>query len=222
MMHRLSILLVAGALSLTSHGLRAATFHVATDGNDAWSGKLAEPNSAKTDGPFATLQRARHAVRGLRAAGPLAEPVTVYLQGGVCRVEKTMEFTPEDSGTEKAAVTYAAAAGQRPIISGGRPIAGWQKAEGSLWKAAVPGVKEGGWYFHQLFVNGHRRTRARTPNRGYLYTEGVLAPFDHAKWYESNIPAKTGFRFREGDLRQWKNSGDALIVVYHSWTTSIH
>ena len=220
-MHRLSILLVAGALSLSTNGLQATNFYVATDGNDGWSGKLAEPNSPKTDGPFATLQRARDAVRGLKAAGPLAEPVTVNVRSGVYRVEKTLEFTPEDSGAEKAIVTYAAVDG-RAVVSGGRSITGWQKGDGAIWKSEVPAVKEGKWYFHQLFVNGQRRTRARTPNRGYLYTEGVLAPFDRAKWHESNILAKTGFRFREGDLRPWKNAGDALIVVYHSWTTSIH
>jgi hypothetical protein len=31
-------------------------FYVATNGNDAWSGRLAEPNAEKTDGPFATLE----------------------------------------------------------------------------------------------------------------------------------------------------------------------
>jgi hypothetical protein len=223
-MHRFSIALIAGAISvfLAAHGLQAATYYVATSGSDAWSGNLAEPNAAKTDGPFATLQRARDAVRALKAAGPLAGPVTVYLQGGVYRLDKTVEFTPEDSGAEKATITYAAAAGQRPVLSGGRPITGWQKGEGALWKAVVPAVKEDRWYFHQLFVNGQRRTRARTPNQGYLYTEGILAPFDHAKWSEPNILAKTGFLFREGDLRRWKNPEDVLIVVYHSWTTSIH
>ena len=109
-----------------------------------------------------------------------------------------------------------------PVISGGRPITGWQKGEGQIWKAAVPGVKEGQWYFHQLFVNGQRRTRARTPNRGYLYTADILAPFDRAKWYEAGIPAKRGFYFRPGDLRGLDHFPDALIVIYHSWTTSIH
>jgi hypothetical protein len=33
-------------------------FIVATNGNDAWSGKLENPNPEGTDGPFATLQRA--------------------------------------------------------------------------------------------------------------------------------------------------------------------
>lgn len=216
------LLLIAAAVSLTAGRLPAATFYVSTEGNDGWSGKLAEPNPARTDGPFATLTRARDAVRSLKAAGPLAEPVTVFLRGGVYRIEKTLDFTPDDSGTEKTPITYAALPGQRPVLSGGRPIAGWEKGDGALWKAVVPGVKEGQWYFHQLFVNGQRRTRARMPNQGYLYTEGVLAPFDRAKWYESDILAKRGFRFRNADIRRWNNFNDVLIVVYHSWTTSIH
>jgi hypothetical protein len=220
--NRLLTPLLTAALLAIGRGLPAANFYVATDGNDAWSGRLAEPNAAKTDGPFATLQRARDAIRSLKAPGPLAEPVTVTLRGGVYRVEKTIEFTPDDSGTQQAPITYAAYKAERPVISGGRPIPGWQKGDGPLWKAVIPEVKAGQWYFHQLFVNGERRTRARTPNAGYLYTAGVLAPFDHAKWYEGNIEAKRGFRFRDNDVKRWAHFDDALIVIYHSWTTSVH
>src|SRR5690349_1151925 len=42
------------------------TFFVATNGNDGWKGKLPQPDVAKTDGPFATLGRARDAVRELK------------------------------------------------------------------------------------------------------------------------------------------------------------
>jgi len=218
----LATVFLATAFCLTATHLPAATFYVAPDGNDAWSGRLPEANAVRSDGPFATLTRARDAVRSLKAAGPLTEPVTVLLKGGVYQIETALEFTPEDSGTETAPITYAALPGERPILSGGRPIGGWRKGDGEIWNAAVPGVKEGQWYFHQLFVNGLRRTRARTPNQGYLYTEGVLAPFNRAKWYESDILAKQGFLFRNGDIRRWENFDDALIVLYHSWTTSIH
>ena len=40
-----------------------ADFYVATNGNDAWSGTLDGPNKDNTDGPFATLERARNEVR---------------------------------------------------------------------------------------------------------------------------------------------------------------
>ena len=188
--------------------------YVATSGNDDNPGTEARP--------FATLAGARDATRAMGKSGAVKGPVTVRVRGGVYRVEKAVEFTPEDSGTEQAPITYAACAGERPVISGGRPITGWQKGDGALWQTTVPGVKEGRWYFHQLFVNGERRTRARTPNVGYLYTEGIIAPFKHSHWSEPKMKAKRGFRFREGDIKRWKNFDDAIIVIYHSWTTSIH
>ena len=42
--------------------------HVSPAGNDAWSGTAPEPNVDKTDGPLASLQGARDALRKLRAA----------------------------------------------------------------------------------------------------------------------------------------------------------
>ena len=38
-------------------------YFVSMDGNDGWSGRLAEPNSSGDDGPFASLRRAQLAVR---------------------------------------------------------------------------------------------------------------------------------------------------------------
>ena len=42
-------------------------FYVSPEGRDSWSGGLVEPNRAGTDGPFATVVRARDAVRTLTA-----------------------------------------------------------------------------------------------------------------------------------------------------------
>ena len=49
-------------------------FYVATNGNDAWSGRLPAPNDAKTDGPFATITKARDAIRQLKATAPVFLP----------------------------------------------------------------------------------------------------------------------------------------------------
>ncbi|MBM3892043.1 MAG: right-handed parallel beta-helix repeat-containing protein, partial [Verrucomicrobia bacterium] len=119
------------------------TFFVATNGHDGWSGKLAAPNKEKTDGPFATITRARDAVRALKAGGELKEPVTVQIRGGRYWLREPLVFAPEDSGTEKCPITYAAAPGERPVFSGGRDIAGWLRAEGKLWKAQLPDVASG-------------------------------------------------------------------------------
>ncbi len=47
---------IAAAQAIPDDGL---TLYVATDGNDAWSGRLAEPAATGDDGPFATITRRR-------------------------------------------------------------------------------------------------------------------------------------------------------------------
>ena len=65
------MLLTVAAFLLAASLVGAAeplALYVATDGNDAWRGALAQPNAAKTDGPFASLQRARDEARKRKAA----------------------------------------------------------------------------------------------------------------------------------------------------------
>src|ERR1019366_7153561 len=112
-------------------------FFVATSGNDLWSGRLPAPNRKGTDGPFATFPGALKAVRGLRqqhdpAAG---ESPKLFVGGGSYFVEAPVVFTPEDSG-----LVLAAWPGAKPILSGGRPIAGWKEVtvQGKLlWAADI-------------------------------------------------------------------------------------
>jgi hypothetical protein len=64
---------------------RAVTLYVsAAFGNDGWSGRLAEPNADGTDGPFASFDRARRAVRSLDKSG--LDTVTVLFRDGTSRV----------------------------------------------------------------------------------------------------------------------------------------
>ncbi len=44
----------------------AVTLFVSNSGNDAWSGRFPEPNESKTDGPFASLERARDEIRRMQ------------------------------------------------------------------------------------------------------------------------------------------------------------
>ncbi|MDP7254474.1 MAG: hypothetical protein QGF00_33070, partial [Planctomycetota bacterium] len=53
---------------------------VSPEGNDGWSGTIAEPDEG--DGPFATIERARNAVRALKRKGRLTAPVRIVLRGG--------------------------------------------------------------------------------------------------------------------------------------------
>jgi len=88
---------------------KGSVFYVSCEGDDGWSGELPAPNRQRTDGPFATLERARDEIRRRRAAGLLPPgPVTVFLRGGIYRIEDTFVLGEQDSGTEQSPVTYRA------------------------------------------------------------------------------------------------------------------
>jgi len=218
---------VAGAFALAlsiAETAPATELYVATDGNDRWSGGLSMPNQEKTDGPFRTLERARDAVRPLRGrAGELKKPVRVVMRGGMHFLTEPFALAPQDSGTQQCPITYAAHEGEKPIISGGRRIAGWKKDEaGNVWTVKIPEVEQGDWYFHQPFVNGHRCTRARMPNEGYFLNEGPIKPLADRQQARRDPSTKMGFRFKPGDICRWSNLNDVNVLQFHSWTASVH
>jgi hypothetical protein len=131
-------------------------FCVATGGKDT--------NPGSVGAPFATLARARDAARQQIAAG-LKQNILIQIRGGTYPQLEAITFGPEDSGTDQFSITYAAYPGEKVQLSGGQKINGWRKGLGDVWTAEIPEVRAGQWYFRQLFVNGHRATRARTPNR---------------------------------------------------------
>jgi hypothetical protein len=104
----------------------AALFYIATNGNDAWSGRLARPNANQTDGPFATLERARDELRKLKQTGGLPPGgVAVELRGGVYELKAPFALSAEDSGTEASPVTYRARRGEEVRLVGGKVVTGW-------------------------------------------------------------------------------------------------
>ena len=184
-----------------------ATFYVSTQGNDAWSGKLTAPNAQETDGPFATLVRARDAIREMKAEGPLSSPVTVMVRGGTYFLDEPLVFEEKNSGTKECPITYRAYPGEKPVISGGRRItASWRPHKGKIVACSIEDAKEGRWKFKQLVVNGKRQTRARLPSEGYYWIEECVSD--------------ESFEYREGDVRPWHNLNDVEVVVFHSWNES--
>ncbi|NQT52796.1 right-handed parallel beta-helix repeat-containing protein [bacterium] len=205
-------------LALLAGVARAATvkpheFFVAPDGSDRAAGKT-------PDRPFATLARARDAVRKLKAGGQLKGPVTVRLRGGDYPITEPVVFGPEDSGTAAAPITYAAYAGERPVLHGGRRITGWKPdpERKGAWAADLPEVKAGQWRFRQLFVSGTKRPRARTPKEGFLRVAGF--PEGTCKTVNYHTDCQS-FEFKPGDIDPaWTNLDDVEVIVYHFWTDS--
>ncbi len=201
------------------------TLYVALGGNDTWSGRMPAPNAAATDGPFASITQARDAVRQWKAAnGGLKEPVTINIRGGTYYLPETITFTPEDSGTQQCPISYQAMTGERPVISGGKRIGGWQPHKGKIQVATLPDVPSGKWSFRSLFVDGRRQTRARYPNfdpsdphrKGFLYAARDPDGFGLAVSGTTG-GSRTEFHCAPGTFKpSWAASPEAEIHVFQS------
>ena len=196
----LLIAIVTAAVSFSETSQAAgleADFFVAPGGSDA--------NPGTAERPFATIGRARDAVRRKIAAG-LQGDVAVAIGGGTYCVSEPIRFGPEDGGTERFAVTYAAQPGEEPVISGGRKIGGWQAGGNGTWTARIPEAAAGQWTFRELFVGGRRAPRARHPNQGFLRVEKV------------GEDRRTNFRYAGGDLRAYHDLENLELVFLHDWS----
>jgi hypothetical protein len=112
-------LVLSLTLALGFHAL-AADLYVASNGNDANAGTSARP--------FATLERARDAIRDLKQVGALREAVTVHVRAGTYFLARPVEFKAQDSGSAAVPITYLADRGATVRVTGGREVTGWQEA----------------------------------------------------------------------------------------------
>ncbi len=181
----------------------SADFFVAPWGNDISPGTF--------EAPFATLARARDAVRTLIAAG-LTDHVTVLLRGGTYKITQPVMFGLQDSCPDPYTVTYAAYPSEEPTVSGGRSISGWTAQGDGTWTVTLADVASGAWTFRELFVNGVRRQRARHPNDGFLLVAGPVP----------DEPPETRFKFAfsQGDLPPETDLAGGELLFLHDWNTS--
>ena len=80
-----TLTLLAVLLALFVSALPAQTLYVAPGGNDQNTGRVAAIGGS--DGPLATLQGARDAIRKLKAAGQLPEGAVVTVEPGAYLVD---------------------------------------------------------------------------------------------------------------------------------------
>ncbi|MDP6636756.1 MAG: right-handed parallel beta-helix repeat-containing protein [Phycisphaerae bacterium] len=196
------VLLAAGPVSLAAGA--KADYYVATNGRDDWSGRLAEPNADRSDGPLATVSKARDAVRKLISAG-LKRDVIVSIRGGTYYLPGGVMFGPEDSGAKHHKITYAAHPGEVPALVGGVRITDLRPYRGKILQADLP---EGSTP-RQAFEDGRRLTLARTPNNGYA---AVQKP--------AHTKTQAAFIYRPQDLspERW-DTADAIVNIWpnHDW-----
>jgi len=194
-------------------GRSKADFYVATNGSDANPGTL--------DKPFATLARARDAVRELEKRRK--KSIVVLARGGHYYLKEPLTFGPEDSGSDGQMITYAAYPGEKPTLSGGKKIiARWQPFRDSIWMCSLPEVREGKLDFTQLFVNGKRKIRARYPNYdasdsikgGYIHAKGPLPENLANDKFPGQGPKGFLFDPKTFSPRKWAKPHEAVVHIF--------
>lgn len=179
------LLALTALLLVPLAALHAAEFYVAPNGNDA--------NPGTKEEPLATPERARDIVRQVNR--DMKEDIVVVLRGGTYRLDHTLAFEAKDSGTGGHNVIYRAQADETPILSGGRPVTGWQQDEKGRWKAPAP-VDD----FRQLYVKGVRATRARGAMPAGLTLSG-----------------EDGYTTAAANMADWKHPGDLEFCYACAW-----
>ena len=207
-------------MTLSSATAKQADLYVSTDGCDSSQGT--------EQSPFATLARARDAVRELK--GKSEGPVTVLVRDGTYYLEEPLLLGPDDSGSSESPVTYAAYPGESVTLSGGRKLScEWKPYGNGIMMCAVP---EGIPGFAQVFVNGKRQVRARFPNydpdnplkygNGYISAKGGLPDEIVRERMEQKglltYPSQgaKGFEFDPDTFstRKWARPQEAVIHIF--------
>ena len=192
-------------LAVCSVSLAEYSIYVSPDGDDVDGGESLESS-------VRTVQRAIELARSEKD-----RPVTIYLKDGEYSISKPLVLGVDDSRRRDCPLVIKAYGSERPVISGGRKVDNWQKQDGGVWTTQLDDVKNGKWYFTQLFVNGQRRYRAKTPNDGFYRVAGFP---DGGRDVHYHTDCQR-FEFKPGDIKSsWHNLDDVEVIVYHFWTDS--
>jgi len=167
--------------------------YVSKKGNDAWSGRIPEPDKHLTDGPFATLERAVKEIPLIKKQSPETD-ITVQIMDGTYQIHGKIVLSSDSSGTPSNPVIIKGK--DKVIFNGGIEIKNWEKVTESeilnkldenarkyVVKANLKnyGITDFGDFFQpswavsegtqiQLYFNKKPMKIARWPDEGFSYT----------------------------------------------------
>ena len=225
------IVLVSVLAVLAPSASRAVEFHVAPSGNDRLSGRRSSISGS--DGPFATLERARDEIRSLRRGGHISGPVTVWIHGGTYVRSGSFALGPEDGGRPDAPVTYAAATGEDVRIAGGAAVRGWRRVESGPAFSRLAVAAAGHVFWTDLRGQGISPVPPAGASTASLPARVAgldlfccdrpmrLACWPNDGWAKiaGASRGQKGDRFTyEGDRpRRWRDTADAWVNGYWTW-----
>ncbi len=181
---------------------------IATNGNAVVEKQLyvspagSDANPGTEDKPFQTIIKARDEVRKINRS--MQGDIIVYLKGGTYFLDDTLLFNQKDSGSNGYSIVYKAYKDEKPVISGGRDIADFAPDTNGIHKS-----KAGDFDFRQLYIEGKRGIRARTPNVG---------SYSRLKTWDQ---ADKKINIKQEDCPELKSAENVEIVIQMHWAECI-
>ena len=207
------------------------TLYVAPNGSDQWTGRLPAPNKARTDGPFATLQRACDAAKAAQSGLTDITSEEIYLRGGVYALAQPVAVDPREPNSGFRNVLITNYKNEQARLSGGKEITGWELVTDEAALSRMDAACRGKVVQADLKANGIAETGAITPNgwdRGGKIPGPSELIFDDkpmtvARWpnagYEhiTGVPsegANSHFQYDGERPARWKNAEDGWLFGY--------
>lgn len=113
--------------------------------------------------PFNCFEAALSHAMGLKGA----DSTIIEVSEGVYPLEKSIKITSSPASP----IVVRGLSESMPIISGAIPVEGWSITAEGLWRAEIPEVARYGLKVEQLYVNGKRAIRAKTPDKGWFFLQ---------------------------------------------------
>jgi hypothetical protein len=230
--------MIALPMTEANQNMEPLRIYIYQNGNDAWSGRLSDPNETETDGPFATFDRARDEIRAIKQANSLPEQgIKVIVRGGVYSLEKPFALSREDSGNESLPIVYESFAGEKVYLSGGKVITGFKpitddeilkrlddKSRKHILQADLKslgitnyGPCSGGGA--EVFFDDMPMTLARWPNEGFVKISDIVVDDGHQ--IHGNKGSKVGqFKYEDNRPTRWIGENDPWLHGYWFWDWS--
>jgi hypothetical protein len=194
-------------------------FYISVNGKDK--------NKGTKKSPFKTIEAARNAIRILKASTGLPKGgIHVVLLNGTYRINKSIIFADEDSGTKEAPIVYQGAEQGKVVLTGGLEINTKQlktvsdkallnrlhnKAKGHVMSIDLSNqgflsYLKGDGKYGQIAMDGHLLQIAQWPNRGYNHIEEIVEEGPTTRWlkpgetsmpYSKENPTGGEFVFKE-------------------------
>jgi hypothetical protein len=132
--------------------------YVDTQGKDENTGSVASP--------VKSVQKANEIARKI-ALDNHSKSVEIVIGAGEYFLTEPLKIEHGKSDFKNVSVIFKGASSKKTILCGGYKVVNFEKISDSLWRAEVPQVGAGGVRFEQLYVNGKRAQRAKSPNKGF-------------------------------------------------------